>query len=86
MNRAAGIVFLAVGILLVGWGFYSSESLGSGISRMFSGSPTDRTIYLLVRGAPGEGVVAGSSPDFPNAADPFQGGDDLVPVSRLAVA
>jgi hypothetical protein len=51
MNRMAGIIVLVVGIVLVGWGLNSSDSLGSRISRVFSDTPTDRTIYLVVGGA-----------------------------------
>lgn len=51
MNRIGGIVILVVGILLIGWGLNSSDSLGSRISRIFSNTPTDRTIYLVVGGA-----------------------------------
>jgi drug/metabolite transporter (DMT)-like permease len=51
MNRIAGIIVLVVGIVLIGWGLNSNDSLGSRISRIFSDTPTDRTIYLVVGGA-----------------------------------
>jgi len=51
MNRAAGIAVLVVGILLVGWGINASNALSSGITRIFTGSPTNRAIYLMVGGA-----------------------------------
>lgn len=51
MNRIAGVVVLLAGILLAVWGLNASNSLGSEISRVFSGSPTDKSIYLVVGGA-----------------------------------
>jgi len=42
MNRIAGVVVLLAGILLAVWGLNASNSLGSEISRVFSGSPTDK--------------------------------------------
>jgi len=51
MNRIAGIAVLVVGLFLVGWGINASDSLSSGITRIFTGSPTNRAIYLMVGGA-----------------------------------
>ncbi len=50
MNRIIGIAVLAVGVVLVVWGLNASDSLGSGISRIFAGAPTDKTLCLLVAG------------------------------------
>jgi hypothetical protein len=50
MSRIAGIVVLGVGLVLVIWGLNASDSLGSGISRIFTGGPTRRTIWLLIGG------------------------------------
>ena len=50
MQRIAGIVLLAVGILLALWGVNASNSVGSSFSRLFTGAPTDKSIYLLVGG------------------------------------
>ena len=51
MNKSMGIVFLVVGLLLLGYGFASNDSAASGLSRLFTGAPTDKTIFLLVGGA-----------------------------------
>ncbi len=50
MNRIASLALLVFGIvlLLLGWNAY--HSLGSGISRAVTGSPTDRSLILLVSG------------------------------------
>ena len=50
MNKALSLAFLAVGILLIIYGINASESFSSEISRAFTGSPTDKTIWLLVGG------------------------------------
>jgi hypothetical protein len=41
---------LAAGILLTVYGINASNSVGSDFSRMFTGSPTNKTVYLLVGG------------------------------------
>jgi hypothetical protein len=53
MNKPLALALLAGGILLIILGINASNSLGSGFSRLFTGSPTDKTIWLL-----GGGVVA----------------------------
>jgi hypothetical protein len=50
MNKAAGFAFLAAGIALIGFGISASESLGSELSRLFSGTPSDKSIWLLAGG------------------------------------
>jgi len=50
MNRAISLVFLAVGVLLLIFGISASKSLGSQISRFFTGSPTDKAIWMLIGG------------------------------------
>lgn len=42
---------LVAGIVLLIFGFNASNSLGSDISRVFTGSPTDRAIWMLIGGA-----------------------------------
>src|SRR6185369_4232938 len=50
MNTVLGITLLAAGALLIVLGINASSSFASDVSRTFSGSPTDRTIWLLVSG------------------------------------
>ena len=50
MNRVVSLAILAAGILLIIFGIRESESLNSDISRFFSGSPTDRAIWMLIGG------------------------------------
>ena len=51
MNKLISAGLLAGGIVLLILGFNASNSLGSDLSRMFTGSPTDRAIWFLVGGA-----------------------------------
>jgi len=51
MNRALSIGLLAVGILLIVLGVNANNSVASGFSRFFTGSPTDKAIWLLIGGA-----------------------------------
>jgi hypothetical protein len=50
MNKAIGIALLVVGIALIGYGIDASNSFSSGVSRTFTGSPTDKTMWLLLGG------------------------------------
>ena len=51
MNRLIiSLAILAVGIVLVIYGVAASESFSSDVSRFFTGSPTDRTIWLMIGG------------------------------------
>ncbi len=50
MIKVVSLAILAGGIVLVVYGIAASGSLSSDISRFFTGSPTDKTIWLLVGG------------------------------------
>ena len=50
MNRAVSFVLLAGGILLIVLGINASNALSSDISRFFTGSPTDKSMWLLAGG------------------------------------
>lgn len=50
MNKAIGLALLAVGIGLLIYGSQSSNSFSSGVSRAFTGSPTNKTLWLLLGG------------------------------------
>jgi hypothetical protein len=51
MTKAVSLALLAGGILLLVFGVMASTSLSSDISRFFTGSPTDKAIWMLVGGA-----------------------------------
>jgi hypothetical protein len=50
MNKAVSLALLVAGIVLIVYGISASNSVGSGFSRMFTGSPTDKTLWLLIGG------------------------------------
>jgi len=50
-NRTLYIVCLIVGIVALTLGVIASDSIGSDFSRLFTGRPTDRSIWLLIGGA-----------------------------------
>ncbi len=49
-NKGISVALLAVGIMLSVWGINASDSFGSDVSRFFTGSPTDKAIWLLIGG------------------------------------
>ena len=57
MNKIVGFALLALGIVLLVFGFNASNSFGSDVSRAFTGNPTDRSMWLIGGGA--LAVVAG---------------------------
>lgn len=50
MNKSISAALLVVGIVLIIWGVSASESLSSDVSRFFTGSPTNKAMWLLVGG------------------------------------
>ena len=50
MAKAVSLSLLAAGILLIAFGAMASTSLSSDISRFFTGSPTDKAIWMLIGG------------------------------------
>lgn len=50
MNMLISLVLLVGGIVLVIFGLDASDSISSDLSRFFTGSPTDRTIWLFLGG------------------------------------
>jgi hypothetical protein len=51
MNNIVGLGIFALGVVLLIFGFNESQSLGSDVSRVFTGNPTDRSIWLIAGGA-----------------------------------
>jgi Mn2+/Fe2+ NRAMP family transporter len=57
MNKTISIVFLVVGIVLLVYGFNASNSFASNVSEAVTGTPTDRSMWLMILGV--VGVVVG---------------------------
>lgn len=51
MNKPLAIALLVGGIVLLFFGFNASQSFSSDVSRAFTGSPTDKSVWMLVLGA-----------------------------------
>ena len=49
-NKLISLVLFAGGIVLVIYGVAASESFSSDVSRFFTGSPTDKTMWLMIGG------------------------------------
>lgn len=50
MNKPLSLALLIAGVILIIYGISASDSIGSDFSRLFTGSPTDKTIWLLIGG------------------------------------
>jgi hypothetical protein len=50
MNRPISMALLAGGIILAIFGLNASHSFGSDVSRFFTGSPTDKAMWMLIGG------------------------------------
>ncbi|HEX9183789.1 MAG TPA: DUF3185 family protein [Burkholderiales bacterium] len=63
--RAGALALLAGGIVLVVFGVNGMNAPSSDISRLFTGAPTDRAMWMLVGGiAMGVAGLAGLLPAF----------------------
>jgi hypothetical protein len=51
MNKGLSAVFLVAGVILVFYGINASNSFSSDVSRFFTGSPTNKTVWFLIGGA-----------------------------------
>jgi Protein of unknown function (DUF3185) len=50
VQSVVGMALLVVGVVLIIFGMQASASVGSRLSELFSGTPSDRTIWLLLVG------------------------------------
>ena len=50
MNETLSLALLAGGIVLLIIGINATNSFGSDVSRFFTGSPTDKSIWLIIGG------------------------------------
>ena len=51
MNRPVSLALLVIGCILVIYGISAADSVSSDLSRLFTGAPTDRAVWLLIIGA-----------------------------------
>jgi hypothetical protein len=50
MKRLLPIGLLVAGVVLLVFGFNSSNSFNSEVSKVFTGSPTDKAMWLMIGG------------------------------------
>jgi hypothetical protein len=50
MNRIASTILLVLGVILLVMGMDAYRSVSSDVSRVFTGAPTDRAMWLLIGG------------------------------------
>ena len=50
MNKIVSLALLIGGITLMIYGIKATNSFGSDVSRFFTGSPTDKAIWMLIGG------------------------------------
>ena len=59
MYKILSLALLAGGIVLIIYGINASHSLSSDFSRLFTGSPTNKSIWLLIGGIFAAAIGAG---------------------------
>ena len=59
MNKLISLALLIGGIILIIYGLSAADSVGSSFSRLFTGAPTDKTIWLLLGGIVAAALGAG---------------------------
>jgi len=50
MNKLVSLALLIGGIVLIIMGFNATHSFASDVSRFFTGSPTDKAVWMLIGG------------------------------------
>ena len=50
MNKIVSLALLAGGIVLIIFGISATNSFSSDVSRFFTGSPTDKAVWMLIGG------------------------------------
>lgn len=51
MNRTVSLALLVGGVILMIIGINATNSFSSDVSRFFTGSPTDKAVWLLIGGS-----------------------------------
>lgn len=51
MNKPVAIAILIAGVILLAFGFNAGDSIASQTKEAFTGTPTDKSIWLIIAGA-----------------------------------
>lgn len=58
MRNPLGIVIIIAGIVLLVFGISAADSVSSSFSKLFTGAPSDKAIWLIIGGLAAIGVGA----------------------------
>lgn len=61
MRIPIGIILVVVGVILLVLGIQASNSFASDVSKLFTGNPTDRSVWLIIGGVVAILVGAGTA-------------------------
>ena len=50
MNKIISLALLVGGVVLIIFGIQATDSFSSDVSRFFTGSPTDKAVWMLIGG------------------------------------
>ena len=50
MNKIVSLALLVGGVVLIIFGIQATDSFSSDVSRFFTGSPTDKAVWMLIGG------------------------------------
>ena len=50
MNKIASLALLVGGVVLIIFGIQATDSFSSDVSRFFTGSPTNKAVWMLIGG------------------------------------
>jgi len=56
MNKMVSIALLVGGVVLIIFGVQAMNSFSSDVSKFFTGSPTDKAVWMLIGGVVAAGV------------------------------
>lgn len=51
MGKLIGLLLVVVGAVLLYWGYETQESVGSQVTELVTGTPSDKAMWLLLGGA-----------------------------------
>lgn len=51
MGKIVGLALLAVGAMLLYWGYETQQSVSSQVTELVTGTPSDKAMWLLIGGA-----------------------------------
>ena len=56
MNKIISLALLIGGVVLIIFGIQATDSFSSDVSRFFTGSPTDKAVWMLLGGIVAAGI------------------------------